>query len=95
MVPIEDSLPCTFDTQTPEALRTRTEVPSASQIWKAVSATSPNNRSLLCFVAVVVMVSIVCSLLFGFYFTFGYPGEYRRGGLFPIFTEYTFSCQPK
>lgn len=47
MVSTEDSLPCNLDTQTPVALTTRTEVPSASQIWKATSATSPNNRSLL------------------------------------------------
>lgn len=42
MVSTDNNLPCILGNQTAVALRTRMEVSSDSQIWKATSATSPN-----------------------------------------------------
>lgn len=69
MVSTDNNLPYILDNQTAVALRTRMEVSSASQISKATSATSPNNRSLL-FGGFITLCCIQENIDKGFYLPF-------------------------
>lgn len=74
------SFPFNFGIQAPWGLRISTEVLSAFHIQKTVSVTSPRNWSPLKKTNTLTLAHSV---------------ERRQGFLFPIFTEYMFSCQPE